>query len=448
MSADAENEYFVDGITEELISQLSKISGLRVIARTSVMAYKGTNKKIDEIGRQLRVGTILEGSARKAENQIRITAQLIDVQSQEHLWSQDYNRELKGIFAIQSDIAQRVAEALKVQLLAGEKQQIGKEGTSDLEAYSLYLKGHYSFDKQTKEGLLKAIDYFEQAIEKDPNYALAYAWMSLSYSTLGWWAYLPPKEVFPKAKVAAEKALELDNALAEGYSASGTIKMVYDYDWSGAERDLKRSLELNSSSGWAHNVYGSYLMYTGRFDEAIVERKRAVELDPLTLTRHKNLALTFIYARRYDQAIDHCRRILEWEPNYWDAHRWLGRAYLEKGMYEEAIAEYKKAVELSGRTPWAVASLGLGYAQSGRRDEAQKVYNELKERAKQEHIPLAAFSDIHAAFGEKDQAIDYLQKVYEDRTDDSMLYLKIAQTYDNLRSDPRFIELMRKVGLQ
>jgi TolB-like protein/class 3 adenylate cyclase/Tfp pilus assembly protein PilF len=395
LSADAENEYFSDGMTEELISQLSKISRLEVIARTSVMKYKGKEKDIAEIGRELKVGTVLEGSVRKAENQVRITVQLINVQNQAHLWSQDYDRELKGIFTIQSNIAQRVAEALQVQLLAGEKQRIEKKGTENLEGYNLYLKGRYYLSKQTREGLKKSIEYFTQAIEKDPAYALAYAGIADSYTLLGLWTYLPIKEVAPKAKAAAQKSLELDATLAEAYTPLAVIKMLYDWDWPGAEREFKRALAFNLGYAMAHTDYPIYFMYMGRHDEAIAEIQRAQELDPLSLSINTLAATILTNARRFDQAIEQAQKIIEMDPNFFVGHYWLAYAYMGKGMYEEAITEYKKAIDLSGGTVWPIALLGHTYGRLGRRDEALQVLNELQERSKREqgysvfqHSPL------------------------------------------------------------
>jgi adenylate cyclase len=445
MSADAENEYFSDGMTEELISQLSKISKLEVIARTSVMKYKGKDKDIAEIGRELKVGTVLEGSVRKAENQVRITVQLINVQNQAHLWSQDYDRELKGIFTIQSNIAQKVAEALKVQLLAGEKQRIEKKETENLEAYNLYLKGRYYFSKRTGEGLKKSIEYFTQAIEKDPAYALAYAGVADSYTLLGWWAYLPPKEVFPRAKAAAQKSLELDATLAEAYAPLALIKMLYDFDWLGAEREFKRALAFNPGYALAHMEYAIYLMFMERHDEAIAEIQRAQELDPLSLAINAHVAAIFTTARRFDQAIEQAQKAIEMDPSHLMGHYWLGWAYTEKGMYEEAITESKKAIELSGGGVWPIALLGHTYGRSGRRDEALKVLNELKERSKREHVHAGGIAYIYIGLGEKDQAIEWLQKAYEERSDDSLLWMKAGPYVDSLRSDPRFQELIRKV---
>jgi TolB-like protein/class 3 adenylate cyclase len=362
MSGDAENEYFSDGMTEEMISQLSKISDLEVIARTSVMTYKGKDKRVEEIGRELRVGTVLESSVRKAADRLRITVQLINTQNQAHLWAQTYDRDLKDVFAIQSDVAQKVAEALKVRLMAGEKRQVEKKGTEDLEAYNLYLKGRYYWNKLTKEGFQKAIEYFEQAIEKDPTYAQAYTGLADSYTLLGFYAYFPPREVISKAKVAAEKALKLDDTLAEAHASLALIRVHYDWDWSGAESALKRALSLNPNDAKTLHTYAWYLLFIGRLKEAIVVDKRVQELDPLSLQRSVGLGWILIYARQYDHAIEQCRKTLEMDPNFWEAHWCLGSTYSLKGMYEGAIAEEQKAIDLTGGGYLGVvASLGLIY---------------------------------------------------------------------------------------
>jgi TolB-like protein/class 3 adenylate cyclase/Tfp pilus assembly protein PilF len=445
MSGDAENEYFSDGMTEELISYLSQIRGLEVIARTSVMTYKGKEKKIDEIGRELKVGTVLEGSVRKAENQVRVTAQLINVEDQGHLWSQTYDRELKRVFAIQSDIAQKVAEALKVRLLAGEKQRIEKEGTENLEAHNLYLKGLYFVNRSPKEDLEKSKEYFEQAIEKDPTYAQAYARLAFSYAYLGF-LYLSPKETFPKAKVAAMKAVEIDDTLAEAHTSLALIKAWYDWDWSGAEREYKRALSLNPSSALAHWRYGmDYLSSMGRYEEATAELKRAQELDPLNLALTEALGWGFYFARQYDQQIEQFRILAEMDPDYPQSHWGLGTAYLCKGRHEQAIIEFQK---LKDHMPlWALTSLGGVYAASGKRDEAQKLLGELKEKALQEKVNPVFFAWIYIALGEKDSAFEWLQKAYEERSS-VLIFLKVDPVYDNLHSDPRFKELLKKMNLE
>lgn len=446
-SPDPEGEYFADGMTEELISTLSRIGGLRVIARTSMMQYKGADKTAAEIGRELKVGSVLEGSVRKTENTVRINVKLINTQSQELLWSQDYDRELKDVFVIQSDIAQQVAEALKMQLMVGEKQRIEKKVTTSLEAYTLYLKGRYYWNQMTGEGLKKSIEYFEQALEKDPSYALTYAGLADTYGLLGYWGYLPANDAYPKAKAAAMKALEIDSTLAEAHTSLAWIKLIYDWDWPGSESAFRLALIHNPSYATAHYWYALYLAATGQLDAAIAEIKRAQELDPLSLIINTSVGFIFYLARQYDPAIEHLQKAIEMDPNFVWARFDLGHVYLEKKMYEEAIAEFQKEMDLTGGGPVAIGNLGYAYAVSGRKSEAQKMLDTLKEKANQGYVPFGAFAWLCIGLGEKDQAFEWLQKAYEERSS-YLLYLKVQPLYDNLRADPRFTELLKKMGLE
>jgi adenylate cyclase len=446
LSADPDNEYFSDGMTEELISRLSKVRGLEVIARTSAMKYKGVAKDVAEIGRELRIGTVLEGSVRKAGNQVRVTVQLINVHNQMHLWSQEYDRELQGVFAIQSDIAKRVTEALTVQLLTAEKQQITKQGTENLEAYTLALKGRYYANKLTKAGLQKATEYFEQAIAKDPAYAQAYAEFAQTYAFLGWIGYFPPKEVFPKARALAEKAVEMDPQLADGYFASALVKLVYECDWGGAEKDFQRALEFDASAALTHSIYAYYFMIWGRYAEAIAESEKALQLDPLNINISTRVGVMFVAARQYDQAIEQLRKTLDMDPNNHNPHYRLASAYQGKEMYEEAIAEYHKAVELSGGQAWAISTLGHVYAVAGKRDQALQLLDVLTERSTHEYVTPGAFAYLYIGLGENDLAFAQLQKTYEEHDINPLLWLKAFPGWDRLSADPRFTDLLRKVG--
>jgi len=449
ISPDPQDEYFADGMTEELISTLSRIDGLRVIARTSVMRYKESGSKdVAEIGRELKVGTVLEGSVRKSANKLRITAQLIDVQTQEHLWSRDYDRVLQDVFAIQSDIAQQVAEALKVRLLTGEKGQIEKKATEDLEAYTLYLKGRYFWNKRTEADLNKAILYFEQAIKIDSSYALAYSGLADSYSLLANRGYLSPKEACPRAKAAATKAVEIDDMLAEAHASLAHVKMAYDWDWLVAEREFKRAIELNPSYATAHQFYARYLWEMERHDEAIAEIKRAEELDPLSLPISAGVGLALLKARRYDQAIEQLRKTQEMDPNFANAHLVLGWTYLRKGMGEQAIAELQKMITLSGDSLLAAAALVQAYAKLGKRREAQKRLDQVIELSKNRPAKSSYFiAASYAELGEKDQALAWLQKAYDERND-FLLGIRSDPSFNSLRSDPRFAALLKKVGLR
>lgn len=436
ISPDPKDEYFADGMTEELISTLSKISGLKVIARTSVMGYKGGEKKIDEIARELRVGTILEGSVRKAGDKLRITVQLIDSESSDHLWSENYDRKLDDVFAIQSDIAGK-AEALKVKLLGSEERRIEKKATENLEAYQLYLQGRYFWNKRTKEGLMKGIEYFEQAIRKDPNYALAYAGLAECYSILGNNGLLPPKEVYPQAKVAAMRALELDDKLAEVQTALAFVK-YHDFDFSGAEKGIKQAIELNPSFATAHYYYADFLLWiVGRTDEGIAEHKRAQELDPLSLIVSAGLGGALYLARRYDEAVEQLQKTLEMDQNFAVAHTCLGFAYLQKSMFEQAVTEFRKASNLSG--------LAYAYALSGKKDDAVETLEELRKASKEGYVSPNEFALVYVGLGQKDEAFEWLEKAIDDLSPD--FSLRVDPVYDSLRSDTRYLRLLQKVGL-
>jgi adenylate cyclase len=343
MSGDAENEYFSDGITEELISKLSRVGDLTVIARTSIMQYKATGKSIAEIGRELRAGTILEGSVRKAGDRLRITAQLVDVASEGHLWSQDYNRTLDDVFAIQSDVAEHVAQALQITLKPAEARQVAKTGTDDPEAYDDYLQGLYHYNTWSKEGFDKSIEYFAQAIARDPNFAKAYAAMAFSYAMQADVGYLPPEEAFPKVKNVAHRALELDATTAEAHTALASAATYHDYDWVRANEGFHRALELNPSSAVTHNWYGIiFLSPMGRHDEAIAHTKRAKELDPRTAYMRSDVGWSYNHARRYDEAIAECEQIPEIDAEFHSTYWCLGFAYWQKGMLEDAVAAYER----------------------------------------------------------------------------------------------------------
>lgn len=449
LSADPENEYFADGITEEMISQLSKIRGLEVIARTSIMTYKGKGKKIDEIGRELRVGTVLEGSVRKAENQIRIAAQLIDVGNQAHLWSQEYNREAKGIFAVQSDIAKSVAEALRIKLGPVEQQQIEKKKTDNPEAHELYLKGLYHWNKQTTEGIAKSIEYYEHAIKTDPSYAEAYAWLAYAHEVQGYYGLAPEKEAFEKAKAMALKAVELDSSNAMALAALADMT-VLDWDWPRAESLYQRSLSLNPNSAVIHDLYSiTYLSPMGRHEEAIAEEKRAVELDPLSAVYPQDLGWVLQLARQYDASIEQFQKALQMESSMTNAYRGLGESYAYKGMYDKSIEAMQNSVKFADGSPFALASLGWAYGVAGKKDEALKILDTLKQKAKLEPVTASDFARVYLGLGDKDQALYWLEKTYEERSGVWILvYANHIPFFDGLRAEPRFKALLKKIGLE
>jgi adenylate cyclase len=445
MSADAENEYFSDGMTEELISKLSRLHDLSVIARTSVMQYKGTGKGVAEIGRELQVGTVLEGSVRKAGERLRITAQLIDVASQAHLWSEDYDRDLTDVFAIQSDVAQHVAQALQITLKPAEARQIEKAGTADLDAYDAYLKGLYYYGTWSKEGLEKSVEYFEQAIARDPNFAKAYAGMAFAYDLLGEYGHLPPDESVTKMKEAAHRALEIDATTAEAYTALAVAASYYDYDWIRADEGFRRALEFNPNSAGTHDWYGIiFLSPTGRHEEGIAHGKRAKELDPLTAYIRSDLGWSYNLARRYDEAIAECEQIPDIDPNFYFGYFCLGFGYWQKGMLKEAVSAYERAVDLEPGDLQLKGELALVYATAGKKVQAQRILEELKEKARREYVTPVALALAHLAVGDVDATFMWLDKLEEHSP--KLIWINTNASFDPLRGDPRFQQLLRKIG--
>ncbi len=445
MSPDHGDEYLSDGVTEEIIGALSKISGLHVAARTSSFAFKGKNEAIEDIGRQLHVGNVLEGSVTKAGTKLRITAQLINVADGYHLWSETYDREMPDIFAIRSDIAQRVADRLKVTLLANEKHGVEKPATDNLEAYNLYLQGRYYASKATQEGFNKAIGYLRHAIDLDPRYALAYNGLAYYYL----WASdftLPPNDAMPKAREAATRALDIDPRLGEAHAFLAFISFHYDNNWPVAEREYRRAIELTPSGPWAHSFYGGSLIFVGRVDEGLAECRRAIELDPLSAETSANLGNNLYFARRYEQAIDQLRETVAMQPDYWLAHEYLGLAYTQTGRVGEAIGELERSRQLEADNPEIAGVLGFAYALAGQRDAAQQILAEWIERSSRQYVSGYDFAIIYAALGDTDQAFAWLHKTVEQRS----IYrgwLRVDPVVDSLRADPRFTELLKTVGL-
>jgi TolB-like protein/Tfp pilus assembly protein PilF/tRNA A-37 threonylcarbamoyl transferase component Bud32 len=446
LSGDKEEEYFVDGMTEELIATLSKIGRLRVIARTSVMQYKENIKSIAEIGEELDVSNILEGSVRKDGNKLRITVQLIDVQTQEHRWAEDYDRELKDIFMIQSNVAQRIAEALRMELLPEQRKQIERRSTDDIKAYKLYLRGRDQLRYYNENGIKAALAYFKEAIEIDPGYAEAYAGLGDCYHTISN-VYLPPEEAMPKAMAAAKKALEIDNSLAEAHAIVGAVKAFYYWDWVAAEKEFKKALKLNPSSTTVHHTYGYYLLAYGRFEEATFELDQAKRLDPLSLSAEMTAVLPYYYGRRYVQAINKCLKLIETKPDFFAPYGVLGLSHLQMGDISKAVAKLEKATELN-KAPSILGYLGYAYALAGRTDEAQKILKDLQgRRANGEYIRPEQIALILIGFGDKDQALSWLEKAYNEKIE-QLILLNVDPLYDSIRSDKRFIALLKKMGLK
>jgi adenylate cyclase len=445
MSSDKENEYFSDGITEDLITALSKVSGLHVAARTSSFAFKGKNEDIEKIGQQLHVGAVLEGSVAKAGNQVRITAQLINVADGYHLWSDSYDRELQDIFAIRSQVAQTVAKALQVTLAAGEQQRLDQKPTEDLEAYQLYLKGRHAASTFADWGT--AMRYLQQAIARDPGYALAYNGLAYYYGLVVDYP-MSGSEALPRGREAAEKALQLDPSLAEAHVLLGMVHWWYDRDYAATHREFQTALTMQPELASAHETNGWYLVGTGHIDEGLAESRRAVELDPLSTETNAVLGMNLYLARRYDEAIKQLRTTISTDPDYWYAHLWLGRAYARTGRFSEAIAELRTAQQLEGSGNTEIESaLGHAYADAGDRSEATKILNHLRERMHGEFISAALLANLHIGLGQVDEAFVALAQA---ETEHSYYvgFWKVDPELDPLRADPRFTALLKKVGLE
>ena len=448
MSRDPDQEYFADGMTEALTTDLAHISALRVISRTSVMHYKGTGKTVPEIARELHVDAVVEGSVVKAGNRVRITAQLIEASTDRHLWAESYERDLGDVLALQDEVSRTIARKIQVTLTPQEQTRLATARPVNPEAYDAYLRGRYSLSKRSPVDIQKALAHFQQAVDKDPTYAPAYAGLADSYYLLSWYGAVSPLEVLPKGKAAATRALELDSTLAEGHLSLAQIKLIDDWDWAGAEVEYKRALELAPGSAQAHYFYGfTFLRVRARFNEAIPELKRALDLDPLSLIINTNLGTTLADARRYDEAIAQCRKTLELDSRFGQAHSVLGRAYVEKGMYQEAIREFRMALDYSPTFTGALANLGRAYALSGQKAEARKLLTELQRRSEKGFVAPGQMAWVYVGLGEKQQAIASLEKAYEVH-DGLVIYVNVDPTFDSLRSEPRFQQLVRRIGLR
>ncbi len=448
LSGDPEQEYFSDGMTEEMTAQLGRLSPERlgVIGRASAMTYKGRKKTIDEIGRELRVQYVLEGSVRRAGDRARITAQLIEVGDQTHVWAESYERDLRDILALQADVAQAIAYEVQIKLTPQEQTRLATAGPVNPEAYRLYLTGRFLWNKRTEEGLKNAIDHFQRALEIDPGYGLAYAGLADSYLMLDDWGFLPPKEAIPSGKAAAQKALEIDESLAEAHASLALACFEYDWDWPACEKEYKRAIELNPNYATAHQWYFAFLFAMNRHAEAMGEIQRAQQLDPLSPIISGAMADQYFYARQYQEAIRRFRSTVALFPEFAPAYQALGAAYVVNGRYQEAIVALQKLRSLSGASAAEVAALGQAYAKGGMRGYYLWELRRLKEESKHRYVRAWTFALVLAGLGEKDQALSYLEKAYEDR-DYLLTTLQDEPRFDPLRSDPRFLELLRRMNL-
>ncbi len=446
LSADPENGYFCDGMTEEILNALSAVPSLRVASRTSSFVFKDATQDVQTIGEKLRVRTVLEGSVRRADVKLRVTAQLINVADGFHLWSHTYEREMQDVFAVQDEIARAIVDALKVKLEGEPGVALVEPHTDNVAAYALYLKARYFWKKKSASALKKCIEYFEQAVALDPRYAQAHAALADSYIMLGYHNFLPPKQVFPRARAAADAAVGIDDGLAEAHTARACVSLLHDWDWPAAERQFQRAIQLKELYPTAHFWYACCLWAMGRTADAVDQASRAQTLAPLSLVGNANLAWALYFARRYDDAIAQCRKTLDLDTNYLMTYTVLGQAYAAASRFEEAIGAMQNAVNFSGGLPFTTAALGYAFGRAGKRSDATKSLRDLDQRSGAEYVSPFCVALVHAGLGDEDQALTWLDRAYEERSH-WLVYLKAWPLFDELRADARFAALLGRVGL-
>jgi TolB-like protein/Flp pilus assembly protein TadD len=444
MSSDPDNEYFSDGLTEELISTLAKIASLRVVARTSVFQFKGKASDLRYIGAQLQVTAILEGSVRREGDRVRVTAQLINVADGYHLWSDTYERETKKVFAVQEEIAKAIADALKARL-SGDPHISVTRHPEDAEAYNLYLKARYYLNLRSEFGFLRSLDFFRKAVAKNPSYALAYAGLADAYSLSTRYHVTPAQEAWPNAKAAALKAVELDDTLAEAHTAIAFVKLHYDSDWAGAEHEFGKALDINPSHAAAHQWKTWALAVRGRFEEAIASMKMACSLDPLSHNVSADLALAYYFSRQYEDAIQQCQEVLDLQPGFHRAHQLMGMVYIQQGLYSEAVAELQQAAVTSDRNRKVLGFLGFAEVMCGRRSDAERVLVELQ-GSERPYVSGVDVALIYSALGDRDRTFEWLEKAYDEH-DGELIWLGVDPIYDRVREDPRFRSLLERLRL-
>jgi TolB-like protein/DNA-binding winged helix-turn-helix (wHTH) protein/Flp pilus assembly protein TadD len=446
LSGDNSQEYFADGMTDELIATLGQISALRVISRTSVMPYKRARKGLPQIARELNVDAIVEGTVLRSGGQVRITAQLIEARDDKHLWSESYDGDLRDTLTLQNTVARAIAEQIRINLNPEEQATLKQRKVVDPEAYEAYLKGRYFWNKRTGDDLEKAVAYFNRAIERDPTYAQAYSGLADTYALLGDWEYgvLAPKDALPRAKAAAIKALQLDSTLGEAHTSLAFCLDAFDWDLKSADTEFRRGIELNPGYATAHHWYAWHLSLLGRNNDAIAELKKALSLDPLSLIINADLAELLLIAHFTNESIQQSRKTIEMDVNFPLAHNQLAVAYLQAQRKDEAITELQQAVRLSSGSPTCIANLARAFAVSGRRNEAVQLLGDLKKRSRASSSNASEIAVVYAALGDNNQAMTWLETGYEERFNPSVL---LRPGFDPLRADPRFQDLERRVGL-
>ena len=447
LSGDASQEYFADGMTDQLIASLGQISALRVISRTSVMGYKGARKPLPQIARELNVDAVIEGSIVRSGGRVRITAQLIDAAADKHLWAQSYDGDLRDTLALQSRVAREIADEIRVNVLPTELAALRRNARAvNADAYEAYLKGRYFWNKRTADGLSKARQYFDEAVAKAPDYAPAYSGLADTYALLGDWQYgvMTPKEALPAAKAAAIKALALDNTLGEAHTSLGFVLSGFDWDWPSADKEFRQAIDLNPGYATAHHWYAWHLSLMGRHAEAIAEMNKARGLDPLSLIINADLAEVLLIAHFYDESVRQSRKTIDIDPAFAFAHNQLAEAYLQQHLRDQAIAEFQKAVRLSGGSAICTANLARAYAASDRRSDAEELLAALKQRSNSVYSNAAEIAMVYAALGDQAQAMAWLQRGFDDRFNPGVL---LRPGFDALRDDARFRAMVSKVGL-
>ena len=445
LSHDPDNAYFAEGVQEEILTRLAKIADLKVISRTSTQHFKSSPEDLPQIARRLGVAHILEGSVQKAGDEVRVNVQLINAASDAHLWAETYDRKLNDIFGVESEIARTVAETLQAKLTGYERHAISMRPTNNPAAHEDYLKGRYFWSKRTGDDFKTAIGYFEQAIDKDPGFALAYAGLADTYVLLPAFTWTAPQDAMPRAKIAAQKALELDDTLAEAHTSLAMVLRVYDFDYARALAEFRRAIELNPNYALAHYWFGTHVLSAlGRFDEAIAEVHRAIELDPLSVVANVDLATTYVYARRFNNAIDEARKAIQLDTNFYYAHYTLGLALEQKGLLDAAIAEFEKAHNLND-DPYVSGLLGHAYAVRGRRDDALKILAQLQVESDRRYVPAYSFGIIDLGLGDRNEALRWLEKDFNDRDGWNVGFIKVDPILDPLRGDPGFQQLAQRI---
>jgi TolB-like protein/DNA-binding winged helix-turn-helix (wHTH) protein/Tfp pilus assembly protein PilF len=446
LSGDPDQDYFVDGMTDALRQHLEGISSLRVISRTSSMHYRGSRKSLPDIARELNIDAVVDGSVLRSGNRVRIIVALNQAASDKRLWSNSYDGDLRDVFALQAGIARRIADEIRVTLTPPDRARLARVRPFNPDAYEAYSKGRFFWNKRTEEDLKKAIGFFQKAVDKDPDYALAYDGLADSWLALAWYGYLSPSAIFPHAKAAVTKALSLDDSLAEAHTSLAFVKLYYDRDWAGAEREFRRAIDLNPNYANGHHWYAEFLSVVGRHNDAVAESERARELDPLSSIINTWVSSRYFFARQYDKALEECRNAVEMDPNFVPARLVLGQAYEQKGMLKEAIAEFETAVSLSGGSSVYAASLAHAFGVAGRRAEALKLLGDLRKMAQSRFVSSYDLALAYVALGDNAKTFELLNAAVQERSP-RVAFLGVEPRFDPLRADPRFRDVLRSIGL-